>query len=498
MLNSTNLFHNQGYIDGEWKDADGGSVFSVKDPHSGEEVARVADMGVEETRRAIAAAEKAFQSWSRMPPLQRADILRKWEALMLSNIDDLARILSLEEGKLFSEARGEVAYSANFIRWAAEEASRVHGYTIPAPDRNRRMLTIMQPIGVCAAITPWNFPILTPAKNCFPAIAAGNTVILKPAQDTPLSALAVAALAEQAGLPRGVFNVVPCYDPKEVGKELCTHPAVKRIAFTGSTEVGREVMRLSSGTIKRLCLELGGNAPFIVFDDARLEDAVNDAISLKFINCGQVCINPNRFLIQENIHDAFVRKVVEKIRAFNFGSPFDSDTKVTPLVNEAGLKKVESLVEDALQKGARLLTGGKRPDPEKLFYEPTVLTGMTRSMRIHREEIFGPVIACFSFRTEEEALEMANDTEKGLASYFYSRDLGRVWRVAEGLQTGIIGANSWNPCVPTTPFGGIKESGLDAVGGIVNGLANVCESKTVGLGGITDEPAGTPWDVVPD
>jgi succinate-semialdehyde dehydrogenase/glutarate-semialdehyde dehydrogenase len=274
------------------------------------------------------------------------------------------------------------------------------------------MLTIMQPIGVCAAIAPWNFPILTPAKNCVPAIAAGNTVVLKPAQDTPLTALAMADLARQAGLPKGVFNVIPCLDPKKVGEELCTNKAIKRIAFTGSTEVGREIMRLSSGTIKRLCLELGGNAPFIVFDDAKLDDAVEDAISLKFINSGQVCINPNRFLIQESIYDAFVQKVVEKIRTFKLGSAFDSGTRIIPLINEAGVKKVEGLVEDALKKGARLMFGGKRLDPQKLFYEPTVLTGMTRAMRIHREEIFGPVIACFSFKTEEEALEMANDTEK--------------------------------------------------------------------------------------
>jgi len=458
-LKDPKLFRDQSYIDGQWVGAS--KTFPVDNPATGEVLAHVPDLGVDETRRAIQAAEAAFAAWRAKPAKERAAVMRKWFELIMANQEDLAQILTAEQGKPLAEARGEIAYGASFIEWFAEEAKRVYGDVIPAPLADRRFVVIKQPVGVCAAITPWNFPIAMVTRKVAPALAAGCTVVLKPAEQTPLSAFALAELAERAGFPKGVFNVLTG-DAPAIGKELTTNPAVRKVTFTGSTEVGRILMRQSADTIKKLSLELGGNAPFIVFDDADLDAAVDGAIASKYRNAGQTCVCANRLYVQDGIYDEFAKKLAAKVGAMKVGPGTEQGVVIGPLIDAQGLAKVETHVRDALAKGGSVLVGGKKI--KGLFFEPTVLVEAKPSMQLNREETFGPVAPLFRFRTEEEVVRLANDSEFGLAAYFYARDLGRVWRVAEALEAGIVSVNAGIFANEVAPFGGVKQSGLGREG----------------------------------
>ncbi|MBP5985550.1 MAG: NAD-dependent succinate-semialdehyde dehydrogenase [Azonexus sp.] len=446
-----------------WCAADDGAMLAVFNPATGEKVGDVPLCGAAETRRAIDAANDAWPAWRAQTARQRAQLLRAWFELIVANTEDLARLITAECGKPLAEARGEVAYGASFIEWFAEEGKRTYGESIPSTATNTRLLVIKQPIGVCAAITPWNFPLAMITRKVAPALAAGCPVVVKPAESTPLTALALAVLAEQAGFPAGVFNVVTG-NPAAIGGELCANPIVRKLSFTGSTAVGRLLMAQCAPTIKKLSLELGGNAPFIVFDDADLDAAVDGALIAKYRNTGQTCVCANRFLVQAGIYEAFAARFAEKARNLKVGDGTEEGVAQGPLINAAGLAKVEAHVADALAKGARVLCGGARHARGGNFFQPTVLADVTSAMQVAREETFGPVAPLFRFETEAEAIAMANDTEFGLAAYFYSRDVGRCWRVGEALEYGMVGVNTGLISTEVAPFGGIKQSGLGREG----------------------------------
>ena len=446
-----------------WNAADDGATFAVINPATGETLGEVPLCGATETRRAIDAANAAWPAWRALTARQRGQMLRAWFELIVANAEDLAQLITAECGKPLAEARGEVAYGAAFIEWFAEEGKRTYGESIPSTAADTRLLVIKQPVGVCAAITPWNFPLAMITRKVAPALAAGCPVVVKPAEATPLTALALAVLAEQAGLPPGVFNVLTG-DPAAIGGELCANPVVRKLSFTGSTAVGRLLMAQCAPTIKKLSLELGGNAPFIVFDDADLDAAVDGALVAKYRNTGQTCVCANRFLVQAGIYDQFATRFAEKVRGLKVGDGSEAGVAQGPLINAAGLTKVEAHVADALAKGARVLCGGARHERGGNFFQPTVMADVTPTMLVAREETFGPVAPLFRFTTEAEAVAMANDTEFGLAAYFFSRDVGRSWRVGEALEYGMVGINSGLISTEVAPFGGIKQSGLGREG----------------------------------
>ena len=483
QLTDSALLRTQAYIDGAWRDAADGSRFDVRDPADGRVLVSVPDMGRTETRQAIEAAAAALPAWRARTAKERAAVLRKWFELMLAHQEDLALLMSSEQGKPLPEARGEVAYGASFLEWFAEEGKRIYGDVIPAHGADKRIVVIKQPIGVVAAVTPWNFPIAMITRKAGPALAAGCTMVIKPAEDTPLCALALAELGERAGLPRGVLNIVTTARAAEVGGELTANPLVRKISFTGSTEVGKLLMRQSADTVKKVSLELGGNAPFIVFDDADLDAAVAGAMASKYRNAGQTCVCANRLIVQDGIHDAFAAKLAEAVAKLKVGPALSGDVQQGPLINEDAVAKVEILLADALGKGARLVCGGKRHALGGTFFEPTIVADVTPAMRVAREEIFGPVAPLFRFHAEEEAIRMANDTEFGLAAYFYGRDIGRVWRVAAALEYGIVGINEGIISTEVAPFGGIKESGIGREGSRY-GIEDFVEIKYLCMGGI--------------
>ncbi len=457
MLRTTNL------INGQWVQADDGRTFQVRNPASGELLGEVPRCGARETRRAIDAAATALPGWRGLTAKARARVLQDWFARVVAHTDDLAALITAEGGKPLTEAKAEVAYGASFIEWFAGEATRVYGESIPSPLADKRMVTLRQPVGVCAAITPWNFPLAMIARKVAPALAAGCTVVIKPSEETPLTALALAALAGEAGIPAGVINVVTG-DPAEVGSELCANPLVRKLSFTGSTRVGRLLMAQCAPTLKRLSLELGGNAPFIVFDDADLDAAVEGAIAAKYRNSGQTCVCANRFLVQTGIHDAFAERLAEAAGRLKVGNGAEPGVVQGPLINAAAVARVEDLIADAMARGARLLCGGARHALGGTFFQPTVLAGATPAMKIAQAETFGPVAPLFPFDTEADAIALANDTESGLAAYMYTRDTGRCWRVPEALEYGMVGINTGLISSEVAPFGGIKHSGFGREG----------------------------------
>jgi len=482
MLKDHTLLRDRCFLDGHWCAADSGRRFEVKNPATGERLAEVPDCGAAETRLAIAAAEAAWPAWRNRTGKDRASILRRWFELILAHQDDLALLMTSEQGKPLAEAKGEVAYGASFVEWFAEEAKRVYGDVIPSPQGDKRIVVLKQPIGVCAAITPWNFPIAMITRKAAPALAAGCTVVLKPAEQTPLSALALAELAGRAGFPPGVFNVLTG-DPVAIGGELTSNPSVRKLSFTGSTEVGRLLMQQCAPTVKKISLELGGNAPFIVFDDADLDAAVEGALASKYRNAGQTCVCANRLLIQDGIYDAFAARLVERVQALRVGPGTEPGITQGPLIDAAALAKVEAQIADAVRHGARILLGGKRHERGGTFFQPTVLADVTAAMLCMREETFGPVAPLVRFGDEAEAIALANATEFGLASYFYSRDLARVWRVSEALEYGIVGVNTGIISNEVSPFGGIKQSGVGREGSKY-GIEDYLEIKYLCLGGI--------------
>lgn len=463
LIQNSQLLRSTSFIDGKWVAADDASRLAVRNPANGEIIAEVANCGAAETTRAIAAADAAWPAWRTLTAKQRAQLLRRWFDLILQNTEDLAQLITAEGGKPLAEARGEVAYGASFVEWFAEEGKRAYGETIPATVADKRLLVIKQPIGVCAAITPWNFPLAMITRKVAPALAAGCTVVIKPAEQTPLTALALAVLAEEAGLPPGVFNVITG-DPVAIGGQLTASPIVRKLSFTGSTEVGRLLMAQCAATVKKVSFELGGNAPFIVFDDADLNAAVDGALIAKYRNAGQTCVCANRFLIQSGIYDAFAERFAARVRDMKVGPGTEDGVLQGPLIDAAALVKVESHVADAVALGARLLCGGSRHDQGGNFFQPTVLADVTPAMRVAREETFGPVAPLFRFETEADAVAMANDTEFGLAAYFYTRSLARSWRVGEALEYGMVGVNTGLISNEVAPFGGIKQSGIGREG----------------------------------
>lgn len=482
-LQDAALLRKHAYIDGSWHSADDGGTFPVTNPADGSLLADVANCGAGETQRAIAAADAALPGWRSRTAKDRAAILRKWFDLIIAHQEDLARLMTSEQGKPLAEARGEIVYGASFVEWFAEEGKRVYGDTIPTQAASRRFLVIKQPVGVVAAVTPWNFPVAMITRKLAPALAAGCTVVVKPATYTPLSALALVELAERAGIPAGVVNVVPGKRSSVIGNELMASPLVRKISFTGSTEVGKLLMRQAADTVKKVSMELGGNAPFIVFDDADLDAAVAGAIASKFRNSGQTCVCTNRFIVQDKIYDAFAAKLAEAVRDLKVGDGLAEGTTQGPLIDAGAVEKVESLIADATAKGAKVLLGGKRHALGGTFFEPTILTEMIPGMAVAREEIFGPLAALFRFKTEAEAVSMANDTEYGLAAYFYARDVGRIFRVMEALEYGMVGVNEGILSTEVAPFGGIKESGTGREGSKY-GIEDFLELKYICLGGL--------------
>lgn len=472
------------WISGKACPAISGQRFDVHDPATGALIASVADCGAAETLTAIEAAEHAQQDWAALPAIQRSRILRNWQGLMVKHADDLALILTRENGKPLAEARGEIFYGASYIDWFAEEARRVYGDVIPAEANGRRILTLRQPVGVCAAITPWNFPNAMLMRKAAAALAAGCTLVAKPAAETPLSALAAARLATEAGVPAGVFNVVPGTDAAAIGDVMTASPVVRKLSFTGSTQVGRLLMAQSAPTVKRLSMELGGNAPFIVFDDADLDAATEGLMASKFRNAGQTCVCANRVLVQSGVVDAFAAKIAARVASLKVGHGETPGTEIGPLISPAALAKTERLVADAVRKGARVETGGIRHAAGDLFYAPTVLTGVTREMAVMQEEIFGPVAPLISFDTEDEAIALANNTEYGLAAYFYTRDIGRIWRVGEALEYGMVAVNEGILSSAVAPFGGVKQSGFGREGSRY-GLDDYLEIKYLLMGGLS-------------
>ena len=462
QLSDKALLRAQAYVDGAWIGS--GATFDVRNPATGDVLAKLPDLGADETRAAIDAAETAFKSWRKMQAKERSAILQKWYRLIMDAQEDLAQILTAEMGKPLAESRGEIAYGASFIEWFAEEGKRIYGDVIPSPQADRRIIVIKQPIGVVGAITPWNFPNAMITRKVGPALAVGCTVVVKPAGETPLSALALAELADRAGIPKGVFNVVVGTKSRDIGGELCSNEKVRKLTFTGSTEVGRILMRQCSDDIKKVSLELGGNAPFIVFDDADLDAAVDGAIASKYRNSGQTCVCANRLYVQDKVYDAFIEKLAVKVRELKVGDGSKDGVVQGPLINDEAIDKVEEHIADALSKGAELVTGGKRHELGGSFFEPTLLRNVTKEMKVAREETFGPVAPVFRFTDEADVIAQANDTEFGLASYFYARDIARVWRVAEELEYGMVGINTGILSTEVAPFGGVKQSGLGREG----------------------------------
>ncbi len=468
------------YIGGEWYESVG--AYPVLNPATGEVIAQVAKGGASETTRAIVAAECAFPAWRSLTAKERGARVKRWGELMLENRDALAELLTLEQGKPLAEARGEVGYAASFFEWFAEEAKRAYGDVIPSPNPHAKIIVTREPVGVVAAITPWNFPLAMITRKAGPALAAGCTMVLKPSEETPLSALALAVLAEKAGIPPGVFNIVSG-DAVTIGGVLTESDVVRKLSFTGSTRVGKLLAKQSADTLKKLSLELGGNAPFIVFDDADIDAAVQGAMASKFRNTGQTCVCVNRFYVQDGIYDAFTSALTKAVQKMRVGNALQGEVEQGPLINQAALKKVETHVADALQKGAKVLTGGKQHALGGTFYEPTVLVEASKSMLIAAEETFGPVAACFRFKTEDEAIAAANDTPFGLSAYFYTRDLARAWRVAEALESGMVGINEGILSTEVAPFGGVKQSGLGREGSKY-GLDEYTELKYMMMGGL--------------
>ena len=481
-LTDPKLFRQACYVDGTWVQARSGATINVDNPATGEVVGTVPKFGGAETRDAIEAADRALPAWRKKTAKERAAVLRRWFELMMANQDDLGRLMTIEQGKPITESRGEVAYAAGFLEWFGEEAKRVYGDTIPGHQPDKRIVVIKQPIGVVACITPWNFPLAMITRKAGPAIAAGCTVVLKPASQTPFSALALAELAERAGIPKGVLNVVTG-SASEIGGELTANPIVRKLSFTGSTEIGKLLMAQCAATIKKVSLELGGNAPFIVFDDADLDAAVEGTIASKYRNTGQTCVCANRILVQDGVYDAFTTKLSAAVAKLKPASGLEKDATQGPLIDDKAVAKVEEHIEDAVGKGAKVVVGGRRHALGGRFFEPTVLTNVTPSMMIAREETFGPVAPLFRFKTDDEAIALANDTEFGLASYFYGRDIGRVWRVAEALEAGMVGINTGLISTEVAPFGGVKESGLGREGSKY-GIEEFLEIKYLCIGGI--------------
>ena len=481
---SSRLLRDAGYINGVWTAGGATKTFDVLNPATGEVLATLPDMGAAETTAAIDAAYIAQVAWAARPAKERAVTLRKWFDLMVANADELAAILTAEMGKPLPEAKGEILYAASYVEWYAEEAKRIYGETIPAPSNDKRMIVIKQPVGVVGTITPWNFPAALIARKIAPALAVGCTVVSKPAEQTPLTAIALAVLAEEAGIPAGVFNVIVGIDGPAIGRELCGNAKVRKISFTGSTEVGRILMRQCSDQIKKVSLELGGNAPFIVFDDADLDAAVQGAIASKYRNTGQTCVCANRLLVQEGVYEEFARKLGAAVAKLRVGDGLKGATDQGPLIDEKAVAKVEEHVADAVSKGAKVAAGGKRHSLGGTFYEPTILTGVTTQMLVAREETFGPVAPLFKFKTEAEAIKMANDTEFGLAAYLYTRDLARSWRVSEAIEYGIVGLNTGIISTEVAPFGGVKESGTGREGSKY-GILDYTEIKYVCVGGVS-------------
>ena len=476
----TTLLKTQALIDGAWV---GTPSLPVLDKASGDEIAKVPDLGVAETREAIDAAARAFPAWSKLMAKERATILKRWHELIVAHADELALLMTKEQGKPLTEARGEVVYGASFVEFFAEEAKRVRGETLPNFKPGARTVILKQPVGVVAAITPWNFPIAMITRKVSPALAVGCTVVVKPAEDTPLSALALAQLAIEAGVPKGVFNVITTNDPASVGKELSTNPAVRAVTFTGSTEVGRILMAQAAGTIKKVALELGGNAPFIIFDDADLDKAVAGVMASKFRNAGQTCVCANRIYVQDGVYDTFAEKFAAATAKLKVGEGTESGVEIGPLIGPAAVAKAEDHIADALGNGARLLLGGKRHALGGTFFEPTVLADANSSMKIAREETFAPVAPLFRFSDEADVIAQANDTQFGLAAYFFARDIGRVWRVVEALEYGMVGVNEGVVSTEMAPFGGVKQSGLGREGSH-HGIEEFLETKYVLMGGL--------------
>jgi len=481
-LSDPTLLKAQAYIAGQWIDADSRETFQVDNPATGEAIADVAKCGTEETRRAIDAAGKAQSDWRGKTAVERATLLRNWFNLMMQHQEDLALILTTEQGKPLAEARGEIAYGASYVEWFAEEGKRLYGDVIPQHTSDKRLLVVKEPVGVVACITPWNFPNAMLARKIAPALAAGCTVVCKPANYTPLSAFALAELASRAGIPAGVINIVAGVT-SQIGNELTSNPIVRKLTFTGSTPVGKLLMAQCAETVKRTSMELGGNAPFIVFDDADIDAAVSGAIASKFRNSGQTCICSNRILVQEDIYDDFAEKFAEATKKLVMGDGRNDGVLIGPLISTDAVHDVQNFIEDAVGKGAQVATGGTSSELGAQFIPPTVLTDVSSDMRVFREEIFGPVAPLFKFKTEQQAIDMANDTEFGLASYFYSRDIGRIWRVAEGLEYGLVGINEGIPSTAIAPFGGVKESGQGREGSKY-GLDDYIEIKYLCMGGI--------------
>ena len=481
-LKDPTLFRQRCHIDGAWLDADQAETIVIRNPATGEVLGTIPRMGGAETRRAIAAADAALPDWRAKTAAERAALLRRWYELMLANQDDLALIMTSEQGKPLAEAKGEITYAANFLEWFAEEGKRAYGEIIPPNGPDRRLLVTRGPVGVCAAITPWNFPAAMITRKAGAALAAGCTMLVKPASQTPFSALALAELATRAGIPKGVFNVVTG-SARAIGAEICANTIVRKLSFTGSTEIGSQLIAQCAPTVKKLSMELGGNAPFIVFDDADLDAAVSGAMASKYRNAGQTCVCANRMLVQDTVYDAFAEKLAQAVAALKVGNGVEAGVTQGPLIDQPALAKVEELVADAVGKGARLLCGGKAHALGHSFYEPTILADVTPEMRLAREEIFGPVAPLFRFKDEAEAIRMANDTEFGLASYFYARDVGRIFRVADALEYGMVGVNTGLISTEIAPFGGVKSSGLGREGSR-HGLDDYLEMKYVCIAGI--------------
>ena len=476
------LIQNGSYINGKWHN-NGEKTFDVHNPADGSVIKSVVDASDDDLREAIAAAKAALPAWRSRTAKERAAVLRKWFNLIMENQGDLAYIMTMEQGKPLAEARGEIAYGANYIEWFAEEAKRIYGDTIPGPTPDRRIVVIKQPVGVVAAVTPWNFPSSMITRKAAPALAAGCTFLVKPAKETPLSAIALAALAERAGIPAGVFNVVVTERSREVGSIICNDPHIDKFTFTGSTEVGSRLLAMCAGTVKKTSMELGGNAPFIVFDDADIDAAIDGALLSKYRNAGQTCVCSNRIMVQAGIYDAFAEKLIAKVKTLKMGKGTEDGINIGPLVNARAVDAMEKLVQDAVEAGASIKLGGQRSDLGECFFEPTVLTGVTMGMKVAYREIFGPIAPLLKFDTEEEAINMANDTVFGLASYIYTRDIGRIWRVAEALEYGMVGINEGIISNEMAPFGGVKQSGLGREGSKY-GIEDYLEIKYLCMGGI--------------
>lgn len=481
-LSDGNLFRQQCYVDGQWADADSGETIDVTNPANGEVIGTIPKMGTAETRRAIEAAETAQKEWKQRTGKERAAILRTWFELMMEHQEDLAVLMTTEQGKPIAESRGEIAYAAAFIEWFAEEGKRLYGDTIPGHTRDTRIVVLKEPIGVTAAITPWNFPAAMITRKAGPALAAGCSMVVKPATSTPYSALAMVELAERAGVPAGVLSVVTG-SSREIGEEITSNPIVRKLTFTGSTEVGRELMAASAQNIKKVSMELGGNAPFMVFDDADLDAAVVGAIASKYRNTGQTCVCANRILVQDGVYDAFAAKLATAVAKLNVGDGMSDDVQQGPLIDMAAVEKVEQHIADAVGKGAKVAVGGGRHELGGTFFQPTILVEVTPDMDVSHEETFGPLAPLYRFGSDEEGIAMANDTEFGLAAYFYANDLKRVWKVSEGLESGIVGVNTGLISTEVAPFGGVKESGVGREGSHY-GIDDYVEIKYVCMGGI--------------